>query len=373
MVQIKEVKSKKDLKTFVEFPNQLYKDNPYYTPTLAVDELMNFNPKKNAAYEYCETRLFLAYVDGRLAGRICGLINHSYNQKMNYKQIRFTRFDFIDDFEVSQALMNEVIKMAKENGLNQIIGPIGFCDLDKQGMLVEGFEEMNLFITIYNHPYYLTHMERLGFVKDVDWLEFQIKVPEGSFERVERISEVVQKRYNYHLVKFNKKKELKPYIPKVFAVLNEAYKDLYGVVYLTPKQIEMYVNQFILLVQLDYVYIVENKNNEVIGVGLMVPSLGEAIKKSKGRLFPFGWYRILKALKTVKVLDMYLIGVIPEYQGTGVNALIMSEALKRVHKNGIKYAETGPQLEDNFKIQDNFKMFDVRQHRRRRCFVKDID
>lgn len=373
MVQIKEVKTKKDLKTFVEFPNKLYKDNAYYSPTLTVDELMNFNPKKNAAYEYCETKLFLAYVDGRLAGRIGGLINHSYNQKKNVKQIRFTRFDFIDDFEVSKALMDEVIKMAKEYGLNQIIGPIGFCDLDKQGMLVEGFEEKNLFITIYNHPYYLTHMNQLGFVKDVDWLEFQITPPSESFERLDRIGEAVKKRYNYHMVKFNNKKELKPYISKVFSVLNEAYKDLYGVVYLTPKQVDMYVQQFILLVQLDYLYIVENNDNEVIGVGIMIPSLTDAVKKSKGRIFPFGWYRILKALKKVDVLDMYLIGVLPEYQGTGVNALIMSEAIKVVINKGITLAETGPQLEHNFKIQDNFKMFDIRQHRRRRCFTKNIE
>lgn len=372
MVQIKEVKTKSQLKTFVEFPNKLYKNNPYYSPTLDIDELMNFNPKKNAAYEYCETKLFLAYVDGRLAGRICGLINHSYNKKKNFKQIRFTRFDFIDDFEVSKALMDEVIKMAKENDLDQIIGPIGFCDLDKQGMLVEGFEEKNLFITTYNHAYYVTHMEQLGFKKDADWLEFQIKPPKESFERIDRISSAVQKRYNYHLVEFKKKKELKPYIPKVFDVLNEAYKDLYGVVYLTPKQIEMYVNQFIMLVQLDYVYIVENKDNEVIGVGLMVPSLADAVKKSNGKLFPIGWYRILRALKKVDVLDMYLIGVRPEYQGTGVNALIMSEAIKRVINNGITLAETGPQLEENNKIHDNFKMFDIRQHRRRRCYIKDI-
>lgn len=368
MITIKEVKTRRDLNKFIDFPVKLYKDNPYYVPTLAIDEKMNLNPNKNPAYEYCETKLFLAYRDNKIVGRIGGLINHAYNQKTGLNQIRFTRFDVIDDIEVTKMLFKAVMDWASTRGISEMIGPIGFCDLDKQGLLVEGFEEMNLFITLYNHPYYMKHLEELGFVKDVDWVEYQIFAPDKLDARYERLTNAITKRYNYNLIKVKTKKEALRYVHDAFGLVNDAFEKLYGVVPLTQRQIDMYVNQFVMLVNLEYLYLVTNKDDELIGFGLLVPSLAEAAKKSKGKLFPFGWARILRATKKHDVLDMYLIAVKPEYQGLGVNALIMNEGIKDAIKNGVKYCETGPELETNSQVQDLWKGFETRQHRRRRCY-----
>lgn len=373
MIIIKKVKSKGDLKKFVKFPIKLYKDNKYYCPTLNIDEMQNFTPKKNPASEYSEQELFLAYDQNKIVGRIGLIINHSYNKKMNVKQLRFTRFDTIDDFNVTKALFDEAIRYAKENNLNEIIGPIGFCDLDKQGLLVEGFEEDNIFITPYNDKYYLDHLERIGFEKDADWLEFQVNPTEEGIERIKRVSEIVQTKYGFYVETFKSKRKIKPVIEECFEVINEAYKNLYGVVILSKKQINMYISQFILLVNLEYVYVLRDKNAQVIGFGLLVPSLFKAVKKSNGRLFPLGFFRILKALKTEKVLDMYLIAVKPEFQSMGGNALIMNEAIKYIKKNNITYCETGPELEENVKVQAQWKCFDVRQHKKRRCLKLKID
>ena len=356
-----------------DFPNKLYKDNEYYVPAFFGDELNNLNPKKNPSYEYCETKLFLAYKDGKIVGRICALINHAYNAKKNVKQMRFCRFDVIDDFEVTKMLFAEVVKWAKERGLNQIIGPIGFNDLDKQGLLIDGFNEYSNTITLYNHPYYMTHLEKLGFVKDVDWVEYQVFAPEKIDERLLNITETIKNRYGYRVVKFKKRKEIRPYINKAFEIVNEAFAHLYGVVPITQKQIKLAVDQFVTLVNLDYLYVVENKHGEMVGFGIMVPSLNAATKKSNGRLFPLGIFRALRALKKHKVLDMYLVAVRPAYQNLGVNALILVEGMKTAIKNGVEYAETGPELETNTEVQALWKYFKTRQHRRRRCYKLDLD
>lgn len=373
MITIKEVKTKKELNKFIQFPLRLYKDNPYFCPTLNMDERQTFNPKINPASEYCEQKLFLAYENRTIVGRIGLIINHSYNQKMGVKQLRFTRFDTIDNFEVTQKLFEQAYTYAKENQLNEIIGPIGFCDLDKQGLLVEGYEELNLFITPYNAPYYLTHLEKLGFTKDADWLEFQVKPKQEALERIIKIADLVEKKYGFHVEKFTTKRGVKPTVEKCFHLINEAYKNLYGVVYLTDRQIRMYIDQFITLVDLEYVYVLRDKNEEVIGFGLLVPSLSKAVKKSNGKLFPLGLFRILHALKHEKVLDMYLIAVKPEYQSLGANAVIMKEAAKSILKNNIEMCETGPELETNNKVQALWKNMEVRQHKRRRCLKKTLD
>lgn len=368
MITVKEVKTKRDLNKFIDFPVKLYKDNPYFVPSLFSDEMMNLSPKKNPAYEYCETKFFLAYKDGKIVGRIGGLINHAYNEKTQNNQIRFTRFDVIDDIKVTEALVDAVKDWAKSRGIHEMIGPIGFCDFDKQGLLVDGFEEMNLFITLYNHPYYMEHLEKLGFVKDVDWVEYQIFAPEKIDERYERLVEAIKKRYGYKMINVKSKREAKKYIFDAFDIVNEAFSHLYGVVPLTRKQMEMYVQQFVMIANLDYLYLVANKEDQLIGFGLMMPSLAEATKKSRGKLFPFGWYRLLRASKKHEVLDMYLIAVKPEYQGLGVNALIMYEGIKTALKNNVKICETGPELETNTRVQDLWKGFKTRQHRRRRCY-----
>lgn len=372
MVVVKEVVTKRDLKKFIEFPVKLYRDCPYYVPALFVEELENFNPKKNPAYEFCETKLFLAYKDNKIVGRIAGLISHAYNKKVNKRLMRFTRFDFIDDYEVSQSLIDHVIKWAKERNMTALMGPIGFTDIDKQGMLVEGFSEMDLSITLYNYDYYPKHMEKLGFKKDVDWIEFQIFPPEKLDPRIERIANLVQKRYGFRRLHFKKNKELYPYAREAFDVINEAFSVLYGTVPLTEAIIEKSIREYISKVHLDYVVVIGNKAGEVIGFGLLVPSLAEALKKSKGRLLPFGIFRLLKALRTHKILEMYFIAVKPEYQNMGVSALIIAEAVKAAIKNGVELAETGPELETN-QVTEQWKGFPHRQHRRRRCYIKELE
>jgi len=372
MITVKEVVTKRDLKSFVEFPVKLYKDSPYFVPSIYEEEMENFNPKKNPAYEFCETKLFLAYKDNKIVGRIAGLISHAYNEKVNRNLMRFTRFDFIDDIEVSKALIEAVENWANERKMEALMGPIGFTDIDKQGMLVEGFEEKDLSITLYNYSYYPKHMDTLGFEKDVDWVEFQIFVPEKLDERIERIAKLVSKRYGFHRVKFKKNKELYPYAIEAFDVINQAFAKLYGTVPLTDAIIKKSINDYISNINLDYAIVIVDKDGKVIGFGLLVPSLAEALKKSKGRLFPFGFIRVLRAMKQNKILEMYFIAVKPEYQNMGVNALIMAEAVKEGIKNGVEYAETGPELETNMVIQQ-WKDFPNRHHRRRRCYFKKLN
>ena len=372
-VVIKEVISKKDLVRWVDFPNKLYKGNKFYVPFLMQDEISTFTKNENPAYEFCETKLFLAYKNKRIVGRIAGLINHAYNKKWNKTAIRFTRFDFIDDYEVSKALMDKVIKWGKENNLDEVMGPIGFTDLDHEGMLVEGFEELNMSITFYNHPYYLEHMNKLGFVKDVDWVEYQVFVPEQMDERIERISQRLMERNGYSLITYNNRKVLKKDAYEAFKVIDEAFAKLYGTVPLTDGVIHKALADYIPIVNLKYIYSIKNTANEIVGFGVLVPSIAKALKKSNGRLFPFGIFRMLKALKGKNdTLEMFFIGIKPEYQMKGLTSIIMNHALKVLQKNKVKLCETGPELETNGEVQSMWKSFDSRQHRRRRCYIMNI-
>lgn len=372
MATIKQVVSKKDWNRFFTFPNEFYRDNPYYVPTLLFDEKWNFNPKKNPAYEYVETIAFIAEDGGKIVGRIAGLINHKLNFMKQEKKMRFTRFDVIDDKKVSEALFEAVSTWGKEKGMETIIGPIGFSDLDKQGLLVEGFDQQGMFITLYNHPYYHDHLAHLGFDKEVDWVEYKVFVPEKADNRIERICDIAMKRHGYRLLEFKRKKEVIPYARQMFKMYNDSFAQLYGFCPLSDGQIDMAINQFISLVSLEYVFIVVDKNDSVIGFGIMVPSLSDAVKRSNGHLFPLGLLRIKKALVNYDVLDMYLIAVKPEFLGRGVNAVIMNEGIKRAIANGVQFAETGPELEDNDNVQTQWKSFKVEQHKRRRCYGKTL-
>lgn len=372
MITVREVVSKREWKMFHTFPITLYEHVPEFVPTLIFDEKWNLNPKKNPAYEYSETICFLAYSNGKVVGRIAGLINHKLNSLKQLRTLRFHRYDVIDDVEVSRALFSAVIKWGKEKGMDRIIGPIGFSDLDKQGLLIEGFDEVSMFITLYNHPYYHTHLTELGFEKEVDWVEYQIKVPDRPDERIERLCDIALKRNGYRLLEFSSKKQVIPYAREMFHMYNDSFSQLYGFCPLSDGQIEMAIKQFISLISLDYVYIVVDQDDEVVGFGIMAPSLSQALQKSRGRLFPLGWYHILKTRKNHTVLDMYLIAVKPEFFGRGVNAVIINAGLKKAIENGVQFAETGPELEDNTNVQTQWKSFEVRQHKRRRCFAKQI-
>lgn len=372
-VLIKEVVTKNDLKKWVDFPNKLYKDVPNYVPFLMPDEIGTFSKDKNPAYDFCETKLFLAYKDGKIVGRIGGLINHAYNKKWNKNAIRFTRFDFIDDEEVSQALFNEVVKWGKQNKLTSIMGPIGFTDLDHEGMLVEGFDELNMSITFYNHPYYLKHMEKLGLVKDVDWVEYQITIPSEINPKIEKLSNHLLKKNGYSLVTYTDRKVLKQDAYEAFKVVDEAFSVLYGTVPLTDKVIDNAINDYIPIVNLKYIVSVKDEQGKIIGFGVLVPSIAKALKKSNGRLFPLGIFRMLKALQGKNdVLEMFFVAVKEEHQKRGIPGIMMNHLLKVCIENGVKYCETGPELETNVSVQSLWKSFMTRQHKRRRCFTKEI-
>lgn len=372
MIIIKEITKKKDIKKFVEFPNKLYKDCPYFVPNMFGDEINMFNPKKNPAYEYCETKLFLAYKDNRIVGTICGLISHAYNEKHNFKQIRFTRIDMIDDIAVTKALTDAVMAWGKEKGMNQMIGPIGFSDFDKQGLLVEGYEEMSNSLTLYHYPYYKEHLEKLGFKKDADWIEFQVKIPNEENERLNRLSAAIQKRYGYHMIKVKNKREAMVYADKILDIVDEAFALLYGVVPLTANQKVSFVKQFISVVNFDFLFLVADADDQLVGFGLIAPSINNGLRSCNGHLFPFGFIKVLQDLKKTEIMDMYMIGVKPEHQLKGVNGLILAEGIKTSIRHGVKFAETGPELETNSKVLSQWRGFETRQHRRRRCYIIDF-
>ncbi len=369
---IKEVVGKKDLKRWADFPNKLYKEESAYVPFLLNDEIKTFSKKKNPAYNFCETKLFMAYKGKKIVGRIAALINHAYNKKWNKNAIRFTRFDFVDDFEVSKALFDEVIKWAKTRQLTEIMGPIGFTDLDHEGMLVEGYNELNMTITFYNYPYYIEHMEKLGLKKDIDWVEYQVNVPEVMDPRIERISNRLIDRYGYKLVTYNNRKVLKKEAYEAFKVIDEAFSVLYGTVPLTDEIVDQTIKDYISLVNMKYVCAVKDKDDKMIAFAILVPSTAKAQKKCNGRMIR-GIFRLLKALKgRNEVLEMFLIGISRDYQKLGVPAIIMNHIIKTCIENGVKYCETGPELETNENIQSMWKTFSTRQHKRRRCWIKEL-
>lgn len=372
-VEIREVLTKKELWSWVRFPNKLYKDNEYFVPFLESDEFETFSADKNPAYAFCETKLFLAYKEGKIAGRIAGLINHAYNNKWDKNAIRFTRFDFIDDYEVSQALFDAVVAWGKEKNYTEIMGPIGFTDIDHEGMLVEGFDKLNMSITFYNHPYYLTHMERLGLEKDIDWIEYKIAVPKDGIPKIEKIANAILQKGNYKVVTYTDRKVLYKEAFEAFALIDLAYSKLYGTVPLTEDIIRSTIDGNIPLVNLDYICAIKDKEDNIVSFGIMVPSIAKALKKSNGKILPFGIVRLLRALRGKNdTLEMFLVAVDPTLQAQGLPAILISTLLKKLNENKVMYCETGPMLETNTKIHSLWRHFEKEQHKRRRCFVKQI-
>lgn len=370
---VKEISTRKELKKFIDFPNKMYKNNPVYVPFLMSDEIGNFNKDENPAYDFCETKLFLAYKDGKIVGRIAGLINHAANKKWGTNNIRFTRFDFIDDYDVSKALFDSVVEWGKERGYDKVIGPIGFTDMDHEGMLIEGFEELNMSITFYNHPYYIKHMEKLGLEKEVDWVEYLLTVPEKLDDKIIKMSDYLVKRGGYQLVTYTDRERLKADAFEAFKLIDTAFSVLYGTVPLTDAVIDKVIKDNVPLMNLKYICSIKDAGGEIIGFAVLCPSIAKALKKSNGRLLPFGALRMLKALKGKNDRsEMFFIAVKPEYQSKGIPAIIMSHMIKVLIENGVKYCETGPELELNEAVQSMWKNMDVRQHKRRRCYQKKI-
>ena len=372
---IKEVKTKKERAVFVDYPNKLYKDNPYFVPSFFGDDMEDWDERKNPAFDYCEARAFLAYRGDEVVGRIAAILSHKANETWKTKRMRFSQVDFIDDPEVSKALFDTVENWAREKGMEEVHGPLGFCDLDSEGMLVEGFDKRSMFITYYNHPYYIDHMTELGYVKDVDWIEHMIPLGDENshtYRKLKRISDAMLKRTGFRKVDLSKKNLIRPYIHKAFELLNVAYAPLYGVVELSDKQIKKYTNKFLPLIDKDLCCLIVDDNDELVGLGVGAPSMAEAMRKCRGHLFPFGWMGVLKSLRKNDTLDLFLIAIRPDLQGSGLNGVIMEHLYTGCIKLGIKQAETGPQLETNNKVHSQWKMFDIEPHKRRRCFIKQL-
>ena len=374
-VIIKKVESGSAFKVFARFANKLYKGNKYYVPALIFDELGTFDRKKNGAYEFCDAEFYLAYKDGQLVGRVAAIINHKANESWNVKQVRFGWFDFIDDMEVSAALLDAVTEFGRKAGMTQVAGPLGFTDFDPEGMLVEGFDRISTMALIYNHPYYPEHMKKLGYFKETGWLEYRITLPEAVPERHMKIAEAVMERYGLAVSKKTRKQILKEgYGQKFFELINETYCKLYGFSLLTERQIKNYVDLYMNFADVNLLSFIEDKEGNLIAAGVSIPSLAEALQKCNGEIFPFGWIHILKALfwKRSDTVEFLLIGVKPEWQNKGINSLIICDLLKRYRENGFLYAETNANLETNTKIQAMWGPFEHEQHKKRWIFAKNI-
>ena len=378
-VQIKRVETKKDLKDFIEFHYDLYEGNQYDAPNLYSDELNTLSRDKNAAFDFCEAEYFLALKEGKVVGRIAAIINNKANEKWDKKDVRFGWIDFIDDIEVSKALLKAVEDYGKEKGMTSIVGPLGFTDMDPEGMLTWGFDQLGTMATIYNYDYYPQHMEKLGgWEKDNDYVEYRLDVPETAPEKYTKIAEMVEKRYNLHARKLTKKEIFEGgYGKKLFDLINVTYSHLYGFSELSERQIDQYVKMYFPLADLDLITVVEdgNKDNQLVGLAITIPSLTRALQKChRGRLFPFGWWHLLRAIKFHKteVVDLLLIGVLPEYRSKGANSLVFADLIPRYVKYGFKWGETHVEMETNESVQSQWGPLDPTMHKKRRCYRKAI-
>ena len=363
-----------ELYRYVKFGIDLYKGNPCFVPPLILDEIQTLNPKTNPAFDHCQAQSFMAYRDGKPVGRITAIINSLVNEKNGEQALRFGFVDFIDDDEVVDALFDAVIAWGRERSCTAIVGPMRFSDMDHEGMLIEGFDEMGTMATIYNYDYYPRQMQRLGFAKDVDWIEYRMTVPDKVPDKYMRIADIVQRKYDLQIRKYTSRKKIKrEYGHALFELINEAYADLYGFSPLTPRQIEYYISQYIPVLRLRDVSVITKRDGELVAVGISMPSLSSALRRCGGHLLPTGWYHLLRAIRGHSdVVDLLLVAVKPEYQNKGVNALLFSDLLPGDIENGYKFAESNVELEGNENVQKQWEYFERRQHRRRRAFKKQL-
>ena len=378
-VEIRKVESKKDLKAFIEFHYDLYKGNDFDVPNLYSDDLNTLSKDKNAAFDFCEAEYYLAYKDGRLVGRVAAIINHKANERWGRKTVRFGWIDFVDDPTVSAALLDAVEKYGRQHGMQEVVGPLGFTDMDPEGMLTWGFDQLGTMATIYNYPYYPEHLERMGgYVKDNDYVEFKIFVPDEIPEKMVKIAKMIQQRYHLQIKKLKKEDVFEGgYGKKIFTLINDTFKDLYGYSELSEKQINQYINMYLKMADLELITLVEDAsdNNKLVGVGITIPSLSRALQKCRrGRLWPMGWWHVLRALKMHKTegVDLLLLGVLPEYRSKGTNALMFYDLIPRYNKYGFKWGESQVEMESNAGVQSQWSYFETVNHKRRRCYKKEI-
>lgn len=371
-IEIIKVSGKKQFQEFFKLPFSIYEGNPYWVPALMMEEEKNLSPKYNPAFEWSDACLWMAYKDGKPVGRIAGIINHKANKVWGKKQARFGWIDFIDDLEVSKALLCTVENWALDNKLNSVHGPLGFTDMDKEGMLTFGFDELGTIATIYNHAYYPEHLQKLGYSIDTEWVEYELKRPEGIPEKHIKIAEIAKQRLGLRVFQARKSKDLLLYAKQIFHLVNEAFADLYGYTQLTEKQMDFYIKMYFSFVRAEYIPIILDKNNEVVAFGITLPSLSKAMQKAKGKLFPFGFLHLLRAMRKNDRVDFYLIAVKPEYQNKGVNALLFTDLIPKYIRDGIKHAETNVELVDNQKVRKQWDYFEKRMHKRRAAFIKNL-
>ena len=376
-IVIKKVESKKDLRAFIDFHYDLYEGNAYDVPNLYSDELNTLSPDKNAAFDFCEAAYYLALRDGRVVGRVAAIINHKANQKWDRRDVRFGWIDFVDDIEVSRALLQAVEDYGRAKGMDSVVGPLGFTDMDPEGMLTWGFDKLGTMPTIYNYAYYPEHMERLGgWAKDNDYVEYYMEVPETVPEKYSKIASMIEQRYNLHVRKLTRRDIFEGgYGKKLFGLINETYKDLYGFSELTDKQIDQYVKMYLPMADLSLITVIEdgNADNRIAGMGITIPSLSRALQKCRrGRLFPFGWYHLLRAIKWHKTegVDLLLMRFLPEYRAKGANALLFADLIPRYQAYGFKWGESQVEMESNTGVQSQWEALNPIMHKRRRCYKK---
>ncbi len=369
-IQIKEVTTKADMKAFIHFTDTLYKNHPYFVPPLSFDEAATLDKKKNPAFDYCEARYWLAYKGNRVVGRVAGIINNAYIDKWKNKYIRFGWIDFEDDEDISRLLLEQVQNWAEEKGLEAIHGPLGFTDLDHEGTLIEGFDQLGTLASIYNYPYYQRHFEKLGFKKDTDWVEYKITIEKQVPEKFIRIASIVERRLKLKVIKAKKPKEILPYGTAIFELINDAYSHLYGVTPLTQRQMDYYTKMYFSFMKVEFVTIIVDSEGKLAAFGITMPSLSKALQKNKGKLLPFGFIPILKAMKKNNMADLLMVAIRKDLQGKGVNAMLMKETYESYVKHGVEIVESNHELEDNTKVQSMWDDFTAVQHKRRRCFIK---
>ena len=371
-VEIQDVRTPRDLKEFVRFPYRHYRGNPYWVPPLIQGEMSTLDRKKNPAFEYCDVAFWLALKDGRIAGRIAGIVNRKFVDIWKTPTAGFGWFETVDDREVSGALLETAENWARARGMTAVQGPMGLTNFDHQGLLIEGFDELPTIASAYNYPYYLSHLEDRGYEKVNDYLEFEVKPPKQIPEKAQRIADIVMKRKGIRLIKPGSKKELIPYAKDVFGIINRTYSHLFAYVPLSDRQVEYYTKKYFSFIQPEYVSLLADADGRMVGFQITMPSLSRAMQKARGRLYPFGWIHLLKALKKPKTIDLYLVGILPEYQNQGLNAVFMVDLSRITMENRIETAETNSEQEDNKKVQDFWKYYESRQHKRKRIVKKTL-
>lgn len=375
-VEIRPVRNRRELRQFVNFPERLYKDNPYYVPKLVFDQMDTLDQEKGAAQEFCDSVLYMAYKDGEPVGRVAAIVNHKANEQWHHKEVRFGWYDFVDDREVSKALMDKVEEFGRKHGMESVVGPLGFTDFDPEGMLVDGYDRLSTMALIYNFPYYNDHLDAMGFGKDADWIEYKVQVPTVMPERWPRLEKIIMERAGVHLRPLTHKiiRE-EDYGHKVFRCINDCYKDLYNFTVLPDHMADKYLGFYLSILDLRFLSMVENDKGDLVAFGISMPSIVKALQKTRGKLFPFGWWPLLKAMfvKHDDMAELLLVGVHPDYQNSGVNSLVFMDMFRKFNAMGIKVAETNAILETNLKNQGQFRDFEHECKKRRRSYIKKLE